>query len=322
MVADATQIWKVASDGSLSSIVMGLNSPAGMAFASDGTLVIADSGANVIRLLSTSGVLTAIAGTGMAGFSGDGSPALAAELNAPAGVAIGASGTLLVADSGNNRIRALTASDVAPETAQVSWVNAASLAPGPIAPGEIVTIFGGGFDATKTELLFDGQPATLFYTSATQINALVPANLAANSSTQMSVVVNGVSVASSSVPVVPAAPGVFTTAGGIGQAAAVNQDGSLNSAANPAARGSVVSLYATGGGSGASGAVVTIDGYNAPLLYAGPAPGFPGLMQMNAQIPCGFLPPGIQLVVMSVGGAFSQPGVTLAIDNGCMGGAY
>jgi uncharacterized protein (TIGR03437 family) len=322
VVADASQIWKVASDGSRSSIVTGLNSPGGMAFASDGTLVISDSGANVIRLLSTSGVLTAIAGTGLAGFSGDGSPALAAELNAPAGVAIGANGTLLVADPGNNRVRVLTPSDVAPETAQVSVVNAASLAPGPIASGEIVTIFGAGFDAEKTQVLFDGQPATLFYTSATQINALAPANLAANSATQMSIVVNGVAIAGSSAPVVAAAPGVFTTAGGIGQAAATNQDGSLNSAGNPAARGSVVSLYATGAGSGASGVTVTIAGYNAPLLYAGPAPGFPGLMQMNAQIPCGFLPPGIQAVVMSVGGVFSQAGVTLAIDNGCMGGAY
>ncbi|HTB17593.1 MAG TPA: hypothetical protein VK708_05725, partial [Bryobacteraceae bacterium] len=92
-----------------------------------------------------------------------------------------------------------------------------------------------------------------------------------------------------------------------------NQDGSLNSASNPAARGSVVSLYATGQGAGAT-ITLTIAGYNAPLLYAGPAPGFPGLMQINAQIPSGFLPPGIQLVVLTVGGAVSQAGVTLTID--------
>jgi len=312
LVADASQIWKVASDGTASSLIKGLNSPGAMAFTLDGSLVIADTGANVVRQLNTSGVLTAIAGTGTAGFSGDGSSALSAQLNAPAGIAIGADGTLLVADSGNNRIRTLTPSAVVPETTPLSVVNAASLATGPIAPGEIITVFGGGFDQTNTQLLFDGQAATLFYTSATQINALAPPSLAANSTTKLSVVVNGTAIAASSVTVVAAAPGIFTT-GTTGQAAAVNQDGSLNSASNPAARGTVVSLYATGQGSLQADVTLNIAGYIAPLLYAGPAPGFPGLMQINAQIPAGFLPPGIQQVVLSVGGATSQAGVTLAI---------
>ena len=313
VVADATQIWNVASDGSTSSLITGVTSTGGMAFASDGTLLIADTGANVIRQLSTSGVLTAIAGTGAAGFAGDGSPALAAQLNAPAGIAIGANGTVLVADSGNNRIRMLTPSAVASETETVAVVNAASLAAGPVAPGEIITIFGGGFDPTNTQLLFDGQSATLFYTSATQINALAPDSLAANSSTTMSIVVNGAAIAGSSIPVVDCVPAIFTVSGGTGPAAANNQDGSLNSAANPAARGSVVSLYATGQGSSTGNVSLNIAGYNAPIFYAGAAPGFPGLMQINAQIPGGFLPPGIQTVLLSVGGVASQAGVTIAI---------
>jgi uncharacterized protein (TIGR03437 family) len=313
LVADASQLWQVASDGTPSSLITGLTSPGGMAFTPDGTLVIADTGANVIRQLSTSGVLTAIAGTGTAGFAGDGSPALAAQLNTPAGIGIGANGTILIADSDNNRIRSLTPSALASDTATVAVVNAASLAAGAIAGGEIVTVFGTGFDTTNTQLLFDGSPATLFYSSATQINALAPASLAANSTTTMSIVVNGAVIAGSSVPVVAAAPGIFTVAGGAGQAAANNQDGSLNSASNPAARGSVVSLYATGQGSNISNVTLAIAGYNAPLFYAGPAPGFPGLMQINAQIPGGFLPPGIQTVVLSVAGVLSQTGVTLAI---------
>jgi uncharacterized protein (TIGR03437 family) len=194
--------------------------------------------------------------------------------------------------------------------------NAASLAAGAIAPGEIITIFGTGFDPANTQLLFDGQPATLFYTSATQINALAPASLAANSTTGMSIVVDSATIVGSPVSVVAAAPGIFTVSGGAGQAAANNQDGRLNSASNPAARGSVVSLYATGQGSNAGAITLTIAGYNAPLLYAGPAPGFPGLMQINAQIPGGFLPPGIQAVVLSVGGVVSQAGVTIAISDG------
>jgi len=313
VVAAANQIWNIASDGTSTSLTSGLTSPGGMAFASDGTLLIADTGANVIRQLSTAGVLTAIAGTGTAGFSGDGGSALAAQLNAPAGIAIGANGTILIADSGNNRIRTLTASTVAAQTTTVTLVNAASLAPGGIAPGEIVTIFGAGFDPTNTKLLFEGQAATLFYTDATQINALAPVGLAANSTTALSIVVDGAALTGPSVPVVAAAPGIFTVSGGTGQAAANNQDGSLNSALNPAARGSVVSLYATGQGSATDGITLTIAGYTAPLLYAGAAPGFPGLMQINAQIPSGFLPPGIQAVVLTVGGVVSQAGVTLAI---------
>ncbi len=179
--ADATQVWKIASGGTPASLVTGLTSPSAMAFASDGTLIIADTGANVIRRVSASGVLTAIAGTGTAGFAGDGSPALSAQLNAPAGVAMGTNGIILIADSGNNRIRSLTPSSVASETSAVALVNAASLATGAIAPGEIITVFGTGFDKTNTQLLVGGAPATLFYTSATQINALAPGSLTANS---------------------------------------------------------------------------------------------------------------------------------------------
>jgi uncharacterized protein (TIGR03437 family) len=313
VVADTTQIWTLASDGTASSLIGGLTSPSGLAFASDGSLLIADTGANVIRQLDTSGVLTVIAGTGSAGLSGDGGLALAAQLNAPGGVAMGANGTILIADSGNNRIRALTPSDVAPDTAAISITNAASLATGPIAPGEIVTVFGTGFDPANTQLLFNGQPSTIFYTSATQMNGLAPASLAANSNAGLSIVVDGATLAGSLVPVVVAAPGIFTVSGGTGQAAANNQDGSLNSASNPAGRGSVVSLYATGLGIDTGSVIVNIAGYDAPILYAGPAPGFPGLMQVNAQIPGGFLPPGIQTVLLTVAGASSQPGVTLAI---------
>ncbi len=126
---------------------------------------------------------------------------------------------------------------------------------------------------------------------------------------------NGTPVAGSSIPVAGAAPGIFTTAGsGTGEAAAINQNGSLNSASNPAPRGSIVSFYATGQGSSTGAVTLTIGGYQAQLPYAGPAPGFPGLMQINAQIPGGFLAPGVQPVVVSIGGASSQAGVTIALQ--------
>jgi uncharacterized protein (TIGR03437 family) len=316
MVADASQIWTITPAGVATTLVTGLHSPTGIAFASDGSLLIADTGANVIRQWTTSGLLNTIAGTGVAGFAGDGGPALSAQLNGPAGIGIGSNGVLWIADAGNSRIRSLTPTTVASETttASIAVVNAASLTGGPIAPGEIVSIFGSGFSGTQTQLLFGGTVATLFYTSSTQINALAPASLPANAISMVSVVVSGTTVAESSTLVASAAPGIFTVGNGTGGAAANNKDGSLNSASNPALRGSIVSFYATGQGSNTGSVTLTVGGYQAQVWYAGPAPGFPGLMQINAQIPGGFLAPGIQPVMLSIGGASSQAGVTIAIQ--------
>ncbi|MGA2215595.1 MAG: IPT/TIG domain-containing protein, partial [Bryobacteraceae bacterium] len=314
LVADLTQILSFTPAGTATTLIAGLNAPTGIAVASDRSLLIAEPGANLIQQWA-SGSLNTIAGTGTAGFSGDGGPALSAQLNGPAGIGIGANGVFWIADSVNNRIRSLTPVAGASGPAPLSVVNAASLAAGPIAPGEIITVFGSSFSATATKLLFGSTEATLFYSSATQINALAPAGLPANSNSMLSVVVNGTSVAETSTLVASAAPGIFTTARGTGQAAAVNYPGgSLNSASNPAPCGTIVSLYATGQGASSGQATLTVGGYQAQLWYAGPAPGFPGLMQINAQIPCGFLAPGIQPVVLSIGGASSQAGVTIATD--------
>jgi uncharacterized protein (TIGR03437 family) len=238
-------------------------------------------------------------------------------LNAASDIAVDSTGVIWVADTGNNCIRTLTLSTVTiPPPQQVTgatMVNGASLTPGDVAPGEIITIFGSGFDPKQTQLLFDGKSAITFYIGASQINALAPATLTPGSTTQISIVVDGSAVAVFSSNVAGAAPGIFTVAGGVGQAAATNQDGTVNSASNPAARESIIVLYATGQGNDLSAVSLTIGGYTAALLYAGPAPGYPGLMQINAQIPGGFLPPGILPVVLSIGSANSQDGVTIAV---------
>jgi sugar lactone lactonase YvrE len=82
-----------------------LNTPDGIAFDTHGDLYIADIGNNVIRKVDTLGNITTVAGNGTQGFSGDGGPATAAELNAPFGVDLDAAGNLYIMDTLNARIR-------------------------------------------------------------------------------------------------------------------------------------------------------------------------------------------------------------------------
>ncbi len=86
-----------------------LNGIAGLAVDSAGNLYIADQYDNRIRRISPSGVITTVAGTGLAGFSGDGGPATAAELSFPSGVATDSNGAVFIADEGNQRVREITA---------------------------------------------------------------------------------------------------------------------------------------------------------------------------------------------------------------------
>src|ERR1039457_1254829 len=131
----------------------------------------------------------------------------------------------------------------------------------------------------------------LISVTTSQISAIVPFEVSGKTSTQVQVTANGQKSAAVTLTVVPAAPGIFTLAGtGSGQAAVLNQDGSVNAPNNPAAKGSVISLYATGAGqtnpAGVTGQVVssplprvtanvlaTIDGQSALVFYAGHASG-------------------------------------------------
>lgn len=95
-----------------------LNAPHGVAFDASGNLYITDSGNNRVRKVAAgNGVITTVAGTGEAGFSGDGGPATSAQLSYPFGVAIDASGNLFIGEEGTSRIR-----KVAVETGIISTV--------------------------------------------------------------------------------------------------------------------------------------------------------------------------------------------------------
>lgn len=113
--------------------------PAGVAVSDSGTLYIADSGNHRIRKVSPDGIITTIAGSGIGGFDGDGTPATMFALNRPWGVAAISDDSVIAIDSGNNRIRVLAAE--APRPAITSIVNGASHAAG-VAPGSVAVLTG------------------------------------------------------------------------------------------------------------------------------------------------------------------------------------
>jgi sugar lactone lactonase YvrE len=82
-----------------------LNLPRGATALADGRVLVADQDNHRIRRIELDGTITTVAGTGTAGFSGDGGPATSAALSAPGGVAAQADGRVLVADRNNRRIR-------------------------------------------------------------------------------------------------------------------------------------------------------------------------------------------------------------------------
>ncbi len=293
-VSSGSQVVQISAAGVSTVVADGLSNPAGLALLSTGELVIAESGKNRVLELGAVGAVTVLAST----------------LNNPQDVAVDAAGDILIADTGNNRVAELVpvAAAVIP---MVTVVNAASLAVGPIAPNEIITIYGSGFDPANTQVAFDGTAATVFYASATQLNVLAPATLGANALTAISVVSDGAQVGSGSLSTAAAAPGIFSVSGGTGQAAALNQDGTVNSASNPVAGGAIVVLYLTG--DGGSAISLTIGSYSADVLYAGPAPGYPGLTQVNAVVPAELLAAGSQPVVVTAGGVESQSGVIIFV---------
>jgi uncharacterized protein (TIGR03437 family) len=326
-----------------------LNSPSGLAVDSQGNLYIADTGNSRIRMIGSDGLIRTIAGNGMADFNGDGGQALSAAFNMPMGLALDAAGNLFISDFGNNRIRKLTpVLFVTEQATPLNLVNAGSMLAGPIAPGEIVSIFGLGIgpvtpaggepdasgimlpEVAQTSVLFNGFAAALFYVQDSQINAQAPYEIAGGNTVDVEVFFQGQSRGKVTVPVAASAPAIFTVSAGTGLAIALNETGRLNSPVDPAARGSIVTLYATGDGvedpAAADGkpaaqplskptlpVTLTIGGFPADILFAGAAPGFAGLLQINARVPGGLAATGSVPVVLRIGTASSQNGVTLAV---------
>jgi uncharacterized protein (TIGR03437 family) len=235
--------------------------------------------------------------------------------------------------------------------------NAASFLLDGLAPEELVSLFGQKLGPTEavlgqpgpdnryplslagTQVTFDGVAAPVFYLSSGQINAVTPRGLQGQTITHVCVVVNEMPTNCIDAPVQPAAPAIFLSAAALQtggtQAAALNQDGTINSQTNPAPAGSIASIFVTGLGTmtpappdgGVIGSplpsqdlkidvleLVGADYWtNAPkwagvtVLYAGPAPNeIAGLSQINFRVPA-----EPRRVYVTSGGFLSGTGVTI-----------
>jgi uncharacterized protein (TIGR03437 family) len=212
-------------------------------------------------------------------------------------------------------------------------LNGATLLPGPVAPGEVITIIGSaiGSSSSPDTLTFDGLAAPVIGRSANQLNAVVPFGATGHLTTTLHIVSSSGTSTTISLRVAPSTPGIFTVnGGGAGQGAILNQDLSVNSHDNPADRGALITMYATGVGQtdppGTDGLVsstvlpkpllpvaVQIGGGDAQIVYAGAAPGMiSGILQVNCRVPMQITPGDAVPVILSAGTATS-PSVTVAV---------
>jgi len=215
---------------------------------------------------------------------------------------------------------------------RIAIANAASGDTSAIAPGSLFSIYGSelaGTTATSgfplpalladVSVAVNGSVAPLLYVSPGQVNAQAPYAVASGSAV-VTLMRGGLVVATSSVAIQPAAPGLFLLTGG--HAAVLNPDNSINTPSRPAAAGSIVSAYLTGLGAvqpalaeGIAAPVsplsrvsrnvtASINGVDAPVQFAGLAPGYAGLYQVNVQTPQ--LAPGDYPLAISLGGVISN----------------
>jgi polyhydroxybutyrate depolymerase len=220
----------------------------------------------------------------------------------------------------------------APWIAPGGITNAASFRKGPIAPGELLTIFGANLGPDGTEVLFDGIPGPLYYSFAGQVSAFVPYAAAQKQCTSVQVSRNGRLSDPVRVPVAGAQPALFSRDfSGAGPGVIFNQNSSVNSAANPAQRGTIVAMYLTGEGqtipAGVDGRLggpvptspvlpvsVYMNGVQADVIYAGGVFGTAaGIFQVNARVPLSVPASDAVSVIVNVGGAATPFGVTLSV---------
>jgi len=229
-------------------------------------------------------------------------------------------------------------------------VNAGSFLASPIAPGEIISIFGSFLGPQDEELLhltaanivdttlagtrvlINGKATPILFSQSNQVNTIVPYSAAGKPTASVQLEYQGVRTTALSISVADAAPAIFTLDGtGRGPAAMLNEDTSINFDLNPADRGSIAVLYATGAGlmspASEDGAItgpnlahplqtvaVLVDGVDAKVTYAGSAPGLvSGVLQVNFRVPAQAKTGSNVGVLLKVGRFTSQSGITFSV---------
>ena len=124
-----------------------------------------------------------------------------------------------------------------------------TVGPAPLVAGTIPASGTVGTTLGSTSVTFNNIPAPVIYTSGVITSVIVPYGVAGSTTASVVLKTGGQTTAAFTIPVAASVPGLFTlNDGGSGQAVAFNQDFTLNGAANAAAKGTLVVLYATGEG--------------------------------------------------------------------------
>jgi uncharacterized protein (TIGR03437 family) len=239
----------------------------------------------------------------------------------------------------------------APAISNGGVVSAASFAANaPLAPGGFTSIFGSNFAAGLnsasslplgtmlggTQVVIAGEQMPLLFTGSGQINAIIPYDIAPNTTQQLIVQQDLALSLPEAITLAPAQPGVFTqdqSGAGIGVIVVVQADGTQFEAdsSHPASAGDALVIYCAGlgavkplvaAGSAAPASppaktsntvTVTIGGEAAQVLFAGLAPGFAGIYQVNVVVPSGITAAPKAPVIITAGGLASPP-VTIPIQ--------
>jgi uncharacterized protein (TIGR03437 family) len=190
------------------------------------------------------------------------------------------------------------AAPTVPSPAVTTIVNAASFAPGFVAPGSLATIFGSRLAGANVSVTFDSMPAQVLFAGDTQLNVMIPMELGGKTSAKLVVTVDGHASVAQGISLAPFAPAIFKNG-------VLNEDSSLNIAGRGALPGSVIQIFATGlGGDGAITAKIgdrLIDQPN----YGGAAPGLIGVQQVNVTLPADLTGPTASVSVCG-GAKFAQ----------------
>ena len=210
----------------------------------------------------------------------------------PGGLAPGIYNATITIDSGvYGQVQVPLTFNVGPVGVNISNIgSAASFTYGTVAPGSYIVIFGQNLYGNTVGLTFGAQPSNVIYKSADgkQLNVIASPNTPLGSAVPVVVTVDGKPSNTFNVAVVANAPGIFTP--GI-----VNVDSStINSAGQPAARGSFISVYLTGLTVPLTGQVTVNIGNMSNLVpsYAGAQPTLQALDQVNIRVPAGLTATG------------------------------